>query len=512
MIAVKSILAAIGLIAAVQGESGEYLNVIHPGNDDGSGFWNEKSIWFMYAPAFPFKTVAGAEAYRFTLSASDGSNLVFTASKPTAALSPVWGNVPVDDIRCVCEGIDAKGAVLGKAGERKFYRQAEFKAGSYPKGRGTYRDCAKGIYEYAFNCKGTKHLMATGELDKSDPITSYPSKYGAALIAAMVRYAELEPSKKNAALAVARKAGEYLLAGAEKPGTPLEHFTQTYQGAGEGAGTLYAGQHMLIYPACAANALLKLAEATGEKRWSDFAVKIAATYLRLQGADGTWSLKLKAADGSEVNSNRLISFEPVFMFETLFEKTGETKYRTAADRAFNYIYSTRITTWNWEGQFEDVRPTAPYQNLTKHIACDTALYLEKRFPGDEKHIAEMREILRFAEDQFVCWENPKGRDAWFTPCALEQYHCYNPIDASACKLIHTYLALYRAEGRKTDLEKAKTLADMMTRLQRRDGSLPTWWWTYRGGVDWLNCMVASAASLEELADTVGNKAAEVRGP
>ena len=497
------------------GEQGEYENVIHPGNDDGSGFWNVNSIWFMYAPAFPFKTIAGAKEYRFTITDSCGSNLVFTAGKPTASLSPVWEKVPVDNVVCICEGIGLNGEVLGRAGERKFWRQAPFTLGKYPKKAKSYRDCAKGIYEYIFNGKGARTILATGKFDMSDPICSYASKYGASLINGMIHYANAEPANKEESLLIAKKTAEFLIDSAEKPGTPIEYFPQTYQGVGEGAGKRYAGQHMLIYPAQVASSFVKLSNATGEPRWLDFAEKIASTYIKLQGEDGTWYLKLYAADGKPVNPNRLLPFAVIDMFEALFAATGKAEYRAAADKGFQYVYSTRMQDWNWEGQFEDIAPTAKYKNLTKHPACDMALCLAKRFPGDMKHLAEMRELLRFAEDQFVCWEKPnhggknlKGDtwgasyDKWFTPCALEQYFCYWPIDASARKLIITYLALYRAEGRKIDLEKAKALGDTMTRIQRSDGSLPTWWWTSGPGVDWLNCMLASASALEELEEMI----------
>lgn len=129
----------------------------------------------------------------------------------------------------------------------------------------------------------------------------------------------------------------------------------------------------------------------------------------------------------------------------------------------------------------------------------------------------MRELLRFSEDQFVCWEPPfkNGRfdrktpvwsgsyDVWQTPCALEQYHCHWPIDASAAKMIRTYLALYRAEGNPVDLAKARALGDTATWMQCPDGRIPTWWWPERAKLvraDWINCMIAMAQVLGQLAE------------
>ena len=69
-----------------------------------------------------------------------------------------------------------------------------------------------------------------------------------------------------------------------------------------------------------------------------------------------------------------------------------------------------LTDWNWECQFEDVQPHPPYKALTKHQACSTAMFLLKRFPGDARRLAQARELLRFAEDQFVYWEKPCRAD------------------------------------------------------------------------------------------------------
>jgi len=85
----------------------------------------------------------------------------------------------------------------------------------------------------------------------------------------------------------------------------------------------------------------------------------------------------------------------------------------AANRAFAFIDDGPLRTWNWEGQFEDISPAeSRYQNLTKHNACDTAIYMLKRFPGDRKRLAQAREIVRYAEDQFVVWRQPCRADEW----------------------------------------------------------------------------------------------------
>ena len=255
----------------------------------------------------------------------------------------------------------------------------------------------------------------------------------------------------------------------------------------------------------------------------DAAEKIASTYAKLQGEDGTWYLKMWEKDGKPVNENRLTPMSVIVFMESLHNATGKAAYREIADRAFVFIEQRLLKDWNWEGQFEDAPPSACYRNLTKHTACETAIYLLKRYPGDRGRIAQARELLRFAEDQFVMWTRPSRGDGrgWRTqkgpnpnniqthylgwrclPGVTEQYDWYVPIDASAAKLIRTYLALYAAEKSPLDLAKAWTLGDSITRAQRDDGSIPTHWteWSMTHDTDWLNCHLAAAQALEMLAE------------
>ena len=180
----------------------------------------------------------------------------------------------------------------------------------------------------------------------------------------------------------------------------------------------------------------------------------------------------------------------------------------------------------------DVEPTERFVNLTKHDACSTAMYLLKRFPGDAARIRQARELLRFSEDQFICWELPCRADGkgprytgkerkgvqndyldWTVPGVTEQYRCYHPIDSSAAKLIFTYLAMYNATGDAGDLAKACALGDTIVNVQDDDGRVPTHWNKSRfhdRDYDWVNCMHASAKALDSLADAV-RKAKTAKG-
>jgi len=216
----------------------------------------------------------------------------------------------------------------------------------------------------------------------------------------------------------------------------------------------------------------------------------------------------------------------IHFLDQLSAVTGAAAYRAAADRAFAYIDRGPLLTWNWEGQFEDVSPSEPYFNLTKHNACDTAIHLLGRFPSDKRRIEQAMALLRWSEDQFVAWETPARKDGigyrnrpgfkpnwdhgwqtkysiWHCPAVMEQYSWYQPIDASAAKLVRTFLAAYKATGDRQCLAKARALGDAIVNNQRPDGLSPTGWFgNYDEYHNWINCHIAAMLALQELVGIV----------
>ena len=483
--------------------------------------WNANAEWFMYAPAFAFKEVKGAASYRFR--AIDDVHVAheFTAAKPTESLERIWAKLPKGFVSVTCLALDAQGEVVGLAGERTFWKNAAFREGAYPKAKRSYAEAVKMGFEYLLDRQANRYFLEHGKPDPSYDLNCYPAKMHSATVEAMCGYLKADLPRKDEALKLARLSADYLVSIAEPEGRPLAGWPHTYEGKNLTAAH-YAGQQMLVYPANAGRAFLSLYAATKDERYLAAAKRVAATYLKLQGADGTWYLKLYEKDGKPVNANRLMPNGVIDLLERLYAVTGEASYRAAADRAFAYIDEGPLKTWNWEGQFEDVPPTKPYENLTKHNACDTAIYLLKRFPNDARRLAQAREILRFAEDQFIAWETPARKDGtgfrnrpgfkprwshgwqsqyaiWHCPAVMEQYSWYLPIDASAAKLIRTFLAYHAATGDRLALAKARALGDAAVNNQRDDGLSPTGWFgNYDQYHNWINCHIAVVQALQEL--------------
>ena len=479
-----------------------------------TNIWTVNSSRFMYPPRLEFPQLRGAGDATMEVSGADGATNVLRASGCVFDLAPVWDALPVGYVHMTARAGD-------REARRFFWKKAMFREGAYDKAKCGYGECAAKCFRYLLDMPAMRHLEEKGEPDPKYPLNCYPTKMCQATISCFVRHAAKSPSDAERSLKIARNAADWLISVSEKDGSPLAGLAPTYMGKNFTAKE-YAGQIMLSYPCLAASAYIALSKATGETKYFDAAKKIAEVYLRLQGEDGTWPLKLRTQDGKSVCPNRLMPLSVIDMFETMFAETGDKRFRDAADRAFGYLERGPMVDWNWEGQFEDVRPSKKYRNLTKHNVCSAAIYALKRFPGEKKWIDFARDAERFAEDQFIDWEVPYGvndppvwgpfaRKKWqqqfaggHCPAVMEQYECYVPVDGSATKLIRLYIVLYRATGEEIYLKKAKVLGDQATVVQRKNGSIPTWWGSKTpGNGDWINCMMATACALEQLSDVCG---------
>ena len=511
----------------------EMRRTVRPGGVGGRPFWNVNCTYFMYPPAFGFAEIPGAKQYAFTVIDDLHRVFSFRAERPTASLEPVWERLATNGFATVrCAALDAEGREIKEVGLRRLFKKRAFEPGSYPPAARGYAEAARRICRFLEGSTAVKNFVRAGNPPRSYALYCYPAKIVSSLIQMEAYRAKALPSERAEAIRNARVFADWLIGQSAGPDAAWPHCPPTYS-----AGRADSDDVMTIYPASAGLAYLKLAAAGGGEKYRAAAVAIGETYLRHQGADGTWPLKVNAKTGKLLTENRLVPSAVTEFLDALAGATGEAKWRTAASRAFAYVERTLLASWNWEGQFEDTAPSRPYENITKHDACWTAIQLVARYPGDAAKIAEARELLRFAEDQFVFWDLPGRRDgaapiarglfledfaqeSWTVPSVIEQWPgCAWPIDSSVTKLIRTYLALYRAEGRPLDLAKARALGDSMTRVQEPTGRIATFWvqpkvipgdpmgpggrYPYNGWVDWINCMISDIFALEELAAEAG---------
>jgi len=491
-------------------------------------FWNAPSHQFIYVPAFDFKSVAGATAYRFTLSSGDGKSLSFEADVPSVALSPVWTNVPVGPVTLTVEGLDQPGgAVVGKMGVRRFHRAAPYNGPYRPvKSADEYRQSAQLALRTMYSRQYFKDWMQPGvapqEFRKNAAkgtqllAYAYPSKLIGQILAGSVLYVGSipRPADADAILKIGEKAGELLTSLHFPAGMAMEHFPPTYAAGAKDAPVTHV---LMFMPAEVAEAYLDFYEATRDERYLNAALAIASTYRKLQLPSGTWYQYAESERGGACYPTLLVPVTVILFFDRLIEQYGKTEFKEVNQAALRWTKANTLKTYNWQSQFEDGKPNQPYGSLSPQQACEFAQYLFRHAKDDEVNLGTAIELLRFAEDQFVVWEKPPARpqagplaplssDKWITPCVCEQHQYWMPVNYSFATLMRTYLAAFRATGEKQHLAKAADLGSTLLEVQAlHKGEYPTYpvQPTPDGSFEevqnvWFNCTVGTARAVLEL--------------
>ena len=482
--------------------------------------WNVNALKFTYAPEFDVPPVEGAHHY--VMKVYDGSDATpsLRFETPHVSLEKLWDKLKDGRIIVTVEAQHEPWAVTRPIArwQRVFVKTPKFREGSYAPAARSYAEAVRIGTEFLLAKPALVYLRENGKPDPAYALNHYPTKMYAATIRAMAGILKSEDASAETK-ALARKTAdaalEYLLSIELKDDTAFPCWTPTYiddKAVAEGRR-----ENLLIHPAEAGMAYLALYEVTKDERLPPRAKAIAGHYLRLQGEDGTWPMKVYEKSGRPVAENRLQPNRPIEFMEAMYAFTKDERYRESADRAFAFFERGPLTDWNWEGQFEDQSITAKYVNLTKHPACWSVERLLAKGANDPRRVALARAVLKYVEDQFVFWEprtkpynmyNYACGHNWITPCAVEQYHYYIPVDASASAVIRAYLALWRATGDREALAKARALGDAITRAQKPNGRIPTVWCDGACSGkddtgDWINCTIHSLATLRELVKEEG---------
>ena len=491
-------------------------------------FWNTESEQFMYVPAFHFPEIRGIKKYRYDAVDEKGIKHTFIADNPNALLTPIWAQLPEGVVTLTVTALNEDGSDGYLVGARTFFRLAPFD-GDYAPAVCTYKECALKAYEFALKQDFVQYWLKYGTPDPHYDLNVYPSKMISALIEAMLSLSRLCPEKKEEALKIAVNAADFLVSITPHDDVPLKNLPPTYNlefcpdpdeygihTANWDNAVWRSGCIMMIYPPAVGSAYIKLYKATGDKKYFNEAINIGNYFLDTVENNGSWYLMRSLEDGKPIGENYIAPIEVVVPFlMALYECTGEDKWKRLADGAVNYVFKTQLSSYNWEGQFEDSLISVSYSNLSHYPAGSLLRYIAQYRASEPEMLDIAKELMRFVEDQFVIWKRPYpwkhrtplgigGYDSslWHTPAALEQHFWYVPIDASTASVVNDFNAMYKATGDELYLAKAKALANQLTVMQEESGRIPTHWMNTdeaRGNF-WFNCLFYSCRTLESMSE------------
>ena len=495
----------------------------HHGGIGGRPYWNVHATQFIYNPKLLFPITPEAKGYLYSATDKNGKVHSFTSERSSSLLTPIWKDIPTGMVTLKVESLDKEGKPKYLIGARTFFKCDPFPGReNLPPAACSYEECALKAYGYVFNHPMIQYLYETGKPDPTYEYNSYPSKMMTSIIGAMIAYSKIQPENAEKAISVAVKAADYLISLSYGEGTPLEGlpptFDTTYRKGYDKSDKNAAdaddrkGRVMLKYPVGAGMAYLNLAEATGEKRFLDAALKIGEYYKKNVLPCGSWYLFVDEKTGEPAVSNILVPNTAVSFMDALYKKTGDKIWKDLADGCFLYLQKNCIDGYNFEGQFEDSPFSENYSEMTHFAAVSIAKYIAQNKRNDKQAVETAITLMRFVEDQFVVWgeyakwlRSPFGYNEHFkSPAGLEQYSWYVPVDGSTAIIMSGFFAMYDLTGDELWREKAYALADMITRMQNPEtGVIPTQWITKDANKDiysfWVNCHIGTAGHMYRLA-------------
>lgn len=489
---------------------------VHSAEDGGEQPWNGFSTQFMYAPTLSFPAVDGVSPYKFTATDSNGNSFDLFVGSSTASIAPIWSKLAEGTVTVECSAVNDDGSVRSVCGSRTFAKIASFPK-DVPAQAKRYYDVSYDAYKYIISLSFIKNWLKSTTPDASYFYYCYPSKTISEIINSMIEITEFFPDKAEDALTIAKNAANWLILMSDGTGD-MEGVPPTYLSIPEGAqcSDTDLATLMTIYPAHMGSAYLKLYDKTGDSAYLDAAVAIGNFYKTHVCENGSWHLTMNFITGEKLSDNYCEPLERIVPFlSALYDVTGDKELQTLCDNAVAYVEKVMLPAFNWEAQFEDAGVWTNYENLTHYGAAALVRYYAENYPNDPEKTAICKELMRFIEDQFVVWTNPapesvNGFDTtlYSTPCGLEQYKWYVPIDASTSDIMLTFLSMYNMTGDELYLAKALALANQITTLQNKNGLIPTHWMNdeFRSGYGfWLNCMCVTAKAMTEVSAATGEK-------
>ncbi|MGV3503432.1 MAG: hypothetical protein ACO1O1_06965 [Adhaeribacter sp.] len=492
----------------------ESATPVRPGEPGKTPFWNGKAHQFIYAPAFDFQAVEGAEKYRYVIRAG-GQDYVFDNKVPSAPLSKVWTAMPVGTFQLRVVALNAKGDSIGLAGDGEYYKAAYFN-GPYHKPVMPYAESAKLALNNLLHKDYIEYWLQHKEPNHDYQYYRYPAKIYSALVIGAVTHARLKPGTADAkrSAELAKIVADFMMQISYKKGSAWEYFVPTYFGPrikNNPGSHMNLQNNFTVMGADAGHAFLDLYELSGDKKYLEAAKRIAGTYLKNQLENGSWFLYAEYETGKPVVPNIAIPTAVMNYLDRLRKDYQVAGLDKALDKAVNWVMENPVKTFNWQAQFEDVKPMPAYKRHSREQACDMAVYLM----SNQKNIPLAEELIRFAEDQFVIWEKPlplQVKDTpdkeispgwnsqnWITPSVQEQYGFFMPVSRTAGVMIDTYLEAYKATKKEIYLAKAQSIANALTLVQKEhQGDYPTMFTKYPMNF-WLNSVVYPAKVMMKLA-------------
>lgn len=460
-------------------------------------------------PRIGLSPVEGATLYDIVVSPFSQPERIFraTSSEPDVDLASIWDDLPYDTLQISGRAFAADGRPLGVSFLRSLVKSPGWI--DHVPDPFDYHAVAEGVLGYICDRLPTSlihpedpayawHATAwpagpgTG-LDMQFPALCYPQIINFLLMAHQLGLRGDDLVERCIWLA------DFMIAHPLTTDGPLAGLPMSTMDPEGKGGMRETDRTTLVRIGWTGASMLRLAEATGEARFADYARHLGEVLLRYQAEDGSWPYRVLSATGEVVESYTAASVMALFLVERLAEE--DERFAEALERGLAWVVSNPVRTGLWQQMYEDIPSLEDYENLEQWAPIETAIMLLRRNHPDAVAIA--LKTIRYVEDQFVLFgDEPSLLFPYlpYTPCAIEQYRCPWPMDIHTSNYARLALAVHEATDDPHYAHKAIAAANTVARCQRPDGRLSTLVPDRRFGTtpwfsDWFSCMAHAAENL-----------------
>lgn len=471
---------------------------------------------YIDAPCVGLNLVDGAASYELLVAPVDSPRTVWSvrSEQPHIDLAAVWQKLPIGEVQLQPRSWDHEARLVGLGQIRSFIRSPDWKDQTVK--ALDYRTTGQAVINYLVNHvaespdhPGDPAYLWHAAVDFSGPPNYHPFQFPALIYPSLINlFLTGAEQGYDTETGVdlhqrARQLCDFLInhpATETGPlaGVPLSTMNQ------QGEGGMHEQDRItLIRLAWAGSAALRLADATGEPSYAAYAERLAAILLDFQQPDGSWPYRVRLSDGAIVESYTGAVIMAMLLLEQMESRNPNGPYTKALDRGLDWILQNPVQTGLWQQMYEDAPTREPYTNLEQWAALETSMFLLRRCHPQAVELAV--QLVRYVEDQFVIFDNDPITPVSYlpyTPCNLEQYGCYWPMDFHTANYVRATLALHTVTGDSIWAKKSAAAANTIVQCQQPDGHLSTAVPDQRLGSapsttvrDWFNCMSHAANVL-----------------
>lgn len=469
------------------------------------------------APRLSLNLVDGATSYELLVAAENSPPTVWSArsTQPEIDLAAVWQRLPIGNVQFQPRAWDQESRLVGLGQITSFARSPDWKDQVVTPL--DYRATGQAVINYLVNTitdspehPGDPAYLWHAAVDFAGPPNYHPFQFPALVYPSLLNlFLTGAEQGIDEATGVdlrrrARQLCDFLISHPATDKGPLAgvpYSTMNQQGEG---GMHERDRITLLRLAWAGSAALRLADATEERSYADYAEQLAAILLDFQQSDGSWPYRVRLSDGAIAESYTGAVIMPMLLLEQMEHRHPDGPYTPALERGLDWILQNPVQTGLWQQMYEDVPTREPYTNLEQWAALETSMFLLRRRHPRATELAPR--LVRYVEDQFVIFgtNDPITPVSYqpYTPSNLEQYGCYWPMDFHTANYVRASLALHQATGDVTWAKKSVAAANTIVQCQQPDGHLSTAVPDRRLGSapsttvrDWFNCMSHAANVL-----------------